>query len=545
MILPRNLYATAPPEPRTRQSNNPTLLFSWWCTGFAFTIICIRLFGRMVRNNRLFREDKIMLLSLIPLLARMGLVHVILIWGTNNVDVSKGMTEQVMHHRMVGAKLVLASRICYAMLYVCFTASGCNDSDADLSPCSIWMAKFTISEFLKRLTSSFWRPQYELVLRGIRFFLAATFVAVVIATLAECQPFHHYWQVIPDPGPQCRLGYAQLITMGVADIITDLLLVFFPIPIVVRATAFNVKRKISLVLLFSLSLILVALTGYRVISVINHRGRQQYRSVFASGEILAAAAVSNAIVIGSYLRDRGVKKQKFRYNSTTDSTDRPSTRRQNIGLHTNESDQDLFRDMCYRTPALEGRAEPRAPPVAISPSARESEVSKEQDSYFPDSTTDSEESDLKNPVDIPLSPMSSHTRQSYPPKKRNVSFSDVGGLLGDASSRSSTIAPSPTTTHIQDWAPTPSSPRRGSRQILSDLGGLLSPILSSHRQPSQENMHEHSMTSALHADPVIEGIELTTQRSRPRPDSEQTLNDVGGLLDDHLHPISSMDKPPP
>lgn len=76
----------------------------------------------MVRNNQLFREDKIMLLSLIPLLARMGLVHVILIWGTNNVDVSKGMTDEVLHHRMIGAKLVLASRICYAMLYV--TPSG-------------------------------------------------------------------------------------------------------------------------------------------------------------------------------------------------------------------------------------------------------------------------------------------------------------------------------------------------------------------------------------------------------------------------------------
>ncbi|KAE9976862.1 Carbamoyl-phosphate synthase arginine-specific large chain [Venturia inaequalis] len=529
MILPRNLLATAPPEPRTRQSNNPTLLFSWWCTGFAFTIICVRLFGRMVRNNRLFREDKIMLLSLIPLLARMGLVHVILIWGTNNVDLSKGMTDEVIHYRMVGAKLVLASRICYAMF--------------------IWMAKFTISEFLKRLTSSFWRPQYEVILRGIRIFLAATFIAVVVATLAECRPFDHYWQVIPDPGPQCRLGYAQLITMGVADVITDLLLVFFPIPIVVRAKAFNIKRKISLVLLFSLSLILVALTAYRVKSVIDHRGRQQYRSVFASGEILAAAAVANAIVIGSYLRDRGVKKPKFKYNSATESTERPTTRRQTIALQSNESDQDLFRDMCYRTPALEGQLEPRAPPMAISPCRRESEASKEKDSFFHESTTDSEESDLKNHVDVPTSPMTSHTRHSYPTKKRTVSFSDVGGLLEDASSRSSTIVPSPTTTHIQDWAPTPSSPRRGSRQILSELGGLLSPILSSYRQPSQEHMRQHSMTSALHANPVIEGIELTpsSPRPKPRPDSGQTLNDVGGLLDspDQLHTISSLDKPPP
>jgi hypothetical protein len=411
------------------------------------------------------------------------------------------------------------------------------------------MAKFTISEFLKRLTSSFWKSQYEIVLRAIRFFLAATFVAVVIATLAECQPFDRYWQVIPDPGPQCRLGYAQLITMGTADMITDVLLVFFPIPIVLRAKAFNIKRKISLVLLFSLSLILVALTGYRIKSVIHHRGRQQYRSVFASGEILAAAAVSNAIVIGSYLRDRGVKKQKYKYNSATDSTDRPSTRRHTIALHSNESDQDLFRDMCYRTaPELEEQFTPRPPPLAISPSRRESETSKGQDSYFPESNTDSEDSDVKTAVEVPLSPMSSpRDTRTFSSKKRNVSFSDVGGLLENASSRSSTIASSPTTTHIQDWAPAPSSPRRSSRQILSELGGLLSPILSSHLRPSQENMREHPMTSALHASPVIEGDELSTPRSRP--DSEQTLLDIGGLLTSpepshQLHSSSSEGLPP-
>jgi hypothetical protein len=399
--------------------------------------------------------------------------------------------------------------------------------EADVSQFSIWMAKFTISEFLKRLTSSFWKSQYEIVLRGIRIFLAVTFAAVVIATLAECQPFDHYWQVIPDPGPQCRLGYAQLITMGTADMITDLLLVFFPIPIVLQAKAFNLKRKISLVLLFSLSLVLVALTGYRVRSVIDHRGRQQYRSVFASGEILAAAAVSNAIVIGSYLRDRGVKKQKYRYNSTTDSTDRPSTRRHTIVLNSNESDADLFRDMCYRTaPELEEQFTPRPPPLAISPSRRESGTSKEKDSYFPESTADSEDSDVKTAVEVPIASPAPSPRdtRTFPSKKRNVSFSDVGGLLEDTCSRSSTVAPSPTITNIQDWVSPPSSPRRGSRQYFSEFGGLLSPIRSSHPQPSQENMRDHSMTSALHASIVMEDVPVSN--SEPRPDSEQTLQGI-------------------
>ena len=106
---------------------------------------------------------------------------------------------------------------------------------------SLWIAKFTISEFLKRLTSQVWKRSYERMLQFIRWFLALTFAAVIVATLAECQPFYLYWQLIPDPGPRCRQGYAQLITMGASDVITDLLLVCFPIPIVIKS-AMVLKR---------------------------------------------------------------------------------------------------------------------------------------------------------------------------------------------------------------------------------------------------------------------------------------------------------------
>ena len=58
-----------------------------------------------------------MALSLVPLLVRMALVHLILIWGTNNTT-SRGLTELDIRHREIGSRLVLVSRIMYAMLYV-------------------------------------------------------------------------------------------------------------------------------------------------------------------------------------------------------------------------------------------------------------------------------------------------------------------------------------------------------------------------------------------------------------------------------------------
>lgn len=206
--------------------------------------------------------------------------------------------------------------------------------------------------FLKRVSGIVWRRSADVFLWVIYAFLGLTFVAVVIATLAECRPFHNYWQVVPDPGPNCRSGYANLITMGVCDIITDLLLVAFPIPVVLM-TGMPLKRKISLAILFGLSLVLVGITCYRIPAVMFDNGSQKYRSLLASMEILAATAVSNIVVIGSFIRDRGVKKPKYKkgvgFPSVSESLGQSSTAaRANFTYHQWGSDADLAADMGIR-----------------------------------------------------------------------------------------------------------------------------------------------------------------------------------------------------
>jgi hypothetical protein len=75
-----------------------------------------------MRNEQLFREDKIMAWSVIPLMARMGFVHVVLIYGTNNVSTAD-LTDPVrISQRELGSQMVLAARIFYALLYVCTDA---------------------------------------------------------------------------------------------------------------------------------------------------------------------------------------------------------------------------------------------------------------------------------------------------------------------------------------------------------------------------------------------------------------------------------------
>lgn len=105
---------SAPPPLRSFRDDKPTLLVCWWCTIFSAVIILFRVCGRYVRTERLFREDWIAFACLIPLFIRMAFVHVVLLFGTNNV-VTDTLTDHDIYRREIGSRLVLASRIFLTM----------------------------------------------------------------------------------------------------------------------------------------------------------------------------------------------------------------------------------------------------------------------------------------------------------------------------------------------------------------------------------------------------------------------------------------------
>jgi hypothetical protein len=107
--------AIQPPNQRTFYDNKPTLLVSWWCTCYAIAVILFRFGGRYVRTEKLFREDVIMLLAMIPLLMRMAFVHMVLLYGTNNT-ITTGLTDDGIRQREIGSRYVLAARIMYPAL---------------------------------------------------------------------------------------------------------------------------------------------------------------------------------------------------------------------------------------------------------------------------------------------------------------------------------------------------------------------------------------------------------------------------------------------
>ena len=568
--LERRIYHNDPPDYQSRIAMNPTLLVSWWCTLFSLTAILIRTFGRWVRTERLFREDWIMVSSIIPLMIRMALVHVILIWGTNNTTTLELTAMQVRQHE-IGSRMVLAARIFYAAY--------------------IWIAKLAVLEFLKRIIGQSWAKSYEVGLRYIYGFLVATFIAVIVGTLAECQPFTHYWQVVPDPGPHCREGLVQLIVMGACDIVSDVVLIVFPIPLVWQSSM-RISKKISLIFLFLLSTLLVAITAYRIPSTIDRKSSQQYRSLLASLEILAAAFVSNAIVIGSFIRDRGVKKAKFRAASIDDGTSSLNrtntnqtrrTRNVSVTQHHWGSDEDLVRGVGVALPPLlrsgtyqeqarlaevaemvveaapqtattvpiESNDHTRNVPFKSKWNFAEASRTRKKpslDTLSSASTEDIKMHDLKLELDKSrrddIEP--DYTEPDTPSK---MGFFDVGGLV-DAPPNESPITRSRQASmqEVSRRLSQSDQQKSSSKAFLSDIGGLLtrplrireedeshSPSTSSPRKgssPGRSPMRSEKRKSRGSRLPstVEDGPPSQVRQKRPSGPDEMFLSDIGGLI---------------
>ncbi|KAJ4413715.1 hypothetical protein N0V85_003455 [Neurospora sp. IMI 360204] len=557
------LYSDPPPW-RAFSADKPTLLVCWWMTIFCVVLILLRVCGRFVRTEKLFSEDRTAALALVPLLLRMGCVHFILVHGTNNADLSfVRLSDEQIKKKAVASGLVLLSRVLYAL--------------------TLWILKFAILEFFKRLNVS-WERSYEITLVFIRVTLVTTFIAVIISDVVECRPFHKYSQVLPDPGGQCRQGYVQLITMAVCNIITDLLLVFFPIPMIIRSQM-SLKRKIQLVLLFSLSLGVVGVTVYRVPHIIHAHGSQQSRSLYASVELLFATAASNALVLGSFVRDRGVKKRKYKYGSiAAGSLERspgsgPGGAAPNGGhrptLRHWGSDEDLVRDVGYGVqPDLRERLilssdgngggyYTPAPMAQIHHHDRDAIHSWD----FPPSSSSQARSSARS--DDYLMSMSGQRSQPGSPRNtthndlpvlsspRRVSFFDYGGLLSDeptrgrrGSSASTTVEPPrPNTVPVPAVPASASGLRRGSAALLQDLGGFLSPLTSRRSLSKGRGRERPKSTSDLESIPQMdgEGDELPTYSSEERrlrrsghgqgQGHDLELVDAGGLLTNLGEPV--------
>ncbi|KKY13594.1 putative pth11-type gpcr protein [Diplodia seriata] len=268
---------------------DPTLLILWLLTWFAVAIMATRLVLRKVRGQAFQVGDYLTMAAIFCAFVRLGLIHVVITWGTNNMPPTlrdkTHWTPEKVYRREIGSKFALVNRVFYNSY--------------------LWLQKLALLEITRQLIKGLhWE---YVVLRSFFVIFAGTYIAVQVVTFTECTPFHLYWQVLPDPGI-CSQAQTQLLTLGVLNIITDIMLMVLPIPIFFYYWKRPLLERIHIASLFSLGIFIIAITAIRLPQNHNQAVSQVNRTTWASIELFVAALAVNAPVLYT-LRKRNPRAQ--------------------------------------------------------------------------------------------------------------------------------------------------------------------------------------------------------------------------------------------
>ena len=150
--------------------------------------------------------------------------------------------------RVLGSKIQLAGWSCYSTL--------------------LWCLKGAMCTFYFRLTRDF--EGYRKWLYFGFGFIAVSWLIVVLNLFLSCRPFHHMWQISPDPGQYCYPAISPALVWVYLsfNVATDLYLIAIPMPMLFKAAMPRWKRAL-LVALFSLGLFVVMAAILRVVLLVS------------------------------------------------------------------------------------------------------------------------------------------------------------------------------------------------------------------------------------------------------------------------------------
>ncbi|KAL2206381.1 hypothetical protein CC79DRAFT_1369800 [Sarocladium strictum] len=132
----------------------------------------------------------------------------------------------------------------------------------------LWCLKGAMCTFYFRLTRDFegYRPRLYV---GFGL-IGVTYLVVVMNFFLSCRPFHHMWQISPDPGQFCYPAISPALVWVYLsfNVLTDLYLIAIPMPMLFRA-AMPWWKRAWLVGLFSLGLFVVMAAILRVVLLVS------------------------------------------------------------------------------------------------------------------------------------------------------------------------------------------------------------------------------------------------------------------------------------
>ncbi|KAF4967688.1 hypothetical protein FSARC_4748 [Fusarium sarcochroum] len=168
--------------------------------------------------------------------------------------------------------------------------------------CILWSLKFCVTAFYGRLTSGLAHLKTRVILAYV--ILGVTYAAVALTLLLSCQPFHHFWQVTPDPGALCQPTNSPVYVLVVVipNILTDIYLLSIPLPLL-WGVNISLRRRLTLMLLFSGALFIMMAGTIRAVTILTAGPNGAVSgSAWACRETFVAIVVTNLPIIQPLLR---------------------------------------------------------------------------------------------------------------------------------------------------------------------------------------------------------------------------------------------------
>ncbi|KAI0206636.1 hypothetical protein F4808DRAFT_447412 [Astrocystis sublimbata] len=158
---------------------------------------------------------------------------------------------------------------------------------------NLWVVKFTFAIFFSRLTSGVSHLQARVRIAYV--LLGVTYIYVALGFLLSCQPFHHFWQIFPDPGKLCEPTNSPYYVLSalISDIVTDLYLVSIPLSLL-WGVKIPMRKKVVLLGLFSGSFFVIIAGTIRGIVILTAGPEGAISgSQWANRETFVAAIIGN------------------------------------------------------------------------------------------------------------------------------------------------------------------------------------------------------------------------------------------------------------
>ncbi|CAI9634724.1 unnamed protein product [Alternaria burnsii] len=126
-----------------------------------------------------------------------------------------------------------------------------------IAACLLWSLKLCVALFYLRLTNGLYKYATRICVAFV--FIVTSFIAVIFTIYFSCRPFHHYWQINPDPGNACTAAVSKNLiwVTFVFNVLTDIYLLLIPMPMLWKSSMKRYKKIASMVVLGAGMLVIV------------------------------------------------------------------------------------------------------------------------------------------------------------------------------------------------------------------------------------------------------------------------------------------------